>query len=486
MKNRIKQILAFVTVFLIFTTIVSVFACAKSEKTDDYKTGDIVIYGKYPQSKVEDRSLIKKLNDKAGSTSGWKSYDYYSGTGIVKETVTDEKTGKREEKIKDNTYDGKMVPGNYMRFTDIGLAGEKYRGVYFSYYRPEKTGDALVKEDFFRKDESDDKKKDKAKDAGKPTKSTTSQDDNGYNIDTVYWFKYEPVQWRVLDPNTGFVMCNSIIDSQAYNNYIFKFNKFSKPKNESDLEKYDVFFNNPGGKEKKYTTDYSTSSIREWLNNEFYNDAFDSKQQGNIKSVTLDNECRCSKAESKKWKVESKKTKDKVFLLSKDDISNENYRLKSIFFGDEKVRLLFGSDYAKCQGLRVNYSLENFLFTIEAYKNPITDENSSHWWIRMPTVSSHIHYVGYDGFFTASGEIENTSFTSVGVVPAMVLKDLSKTDRPDKTEIQNIFMNETLAKDNGKPVFITLIVVAVIIAVIILCCVLHYLKKIRKQHTDIC
>ncbi|MCQ2475981.1 MAG: hypothetical protein MJ173_08785 [Clostridia bacterium] len=78
-----------------------------------------------------------------------------------------------------------------------GSVPEKYRGVKFSTYRPCWTEDAST------------------------TSADTQQDDNGYTVGNTYWFKYEPLVWRVLDSSTGLVMCESIIDSQAYNNYIW-------------------------------------------------------------------------------------------------------------------------------------------------------------------------------------------------------------------------------------------------------------------------
>jgi len=72
--------------------------------------------------------------------------------------------------------------------------GLKYARVYFAQYMPYYT-------------------------TAPTTAEYSYQDDNGYNINTVYWFKYEPLQWFVLSNTNGelLVMANKILDSRAYN-----------------------------------------------------------------------------------------------------------------------------------------------------------------------------------------------------------------------------------------------------------------------------
>ena len=51
----------------------------------DYKTGEIIEFGSYPQSKVTDEATIAVLTASEAATSatgnGWISYNYYIGTG---------------------------------------------------------------------------------------------------------------------------------------------------------------------------------------------------------------------------------------------------------------------------------------------------------------------------------------------------------------------------------------------------------------------
>lgn len=254
-----------------------------------YKVGDIVEFGSYPQSKVTDSSLVSALNS---VSKNWVSYGYYSGTGCY---ATDYGTGYAT-----------MVQGDWMKYADFTYNGTKYRAVTFSQYRPSWTCNPSS--------------------AGK-----TDQDDNGYTLNNIYYFKYEPLKWRVLDPSTGFVLCESIVDSQAYNNTIYENGNY---------------WNNT--EHTQYANDYATSSIRAWLNDNFYNTAFSSSQKASILTSELDNKAYDSK-------YDSKTTYDKVFLLSYSEMQNTAYGFPANR-NPSPARQAKGTDYAKCQGLYVEPS----------------------------------------------------------------------------------------------------------------------------------
>ena len=44
------------------------------------------------------------------------------------------------------------------------------------------------------------------------------QDDSGYYTNTVYWFKFEPIKWKVLSESDGdaFLCADMIPDSQDF------------------------------------------------------------------------------------------------------------------------------------------------------------------------------------------------------------------------------------------------------------------------------
>ena len=270
----------------------SLFAPKAEALSPTHQVGDIVEFGSYPQSEVTDSSLVSALD---GVSKNWVSYGYYSGDGSNSDT---------------------MVQGDWMKYADFTYNGTKYRAVTFSQYRPSWTC--------------------------KPSSTYWSfQDDNGYTPNNIYYFKYEPLEWRVLDPATGLILCESIIDSQAYSNTIYKYG--TDPHHSS----FNAYWND--AEHTHYVNDYATSSIRAWLNDDFYNTAFSSSQKASILTSELDN-----KADSTSYsEYDSETTYDKVFLLSWSEMQNTAYG-----FSSSSARQAKGTDYAKCQGLLVKSSNE--------------------------------------------------------------------------------------------------------------------------------
>ena len=288
-KNRhiLCRALCIVLSLLMLLTVTPMTVFAEETESKTYKTGDIIEFGSYPQSEVTDSALKSALTAKAGSTDGWTSYDYYiSG-----------------------------AQSDYMKYTDVEYGGAKYRGVYFTQYRPSWTTDSS-------------------------STDNSCQDDNGYNTSTVYWFKYEPMKWQVLsfDKTTGnaVVLSKDIIDSQQY-------------------------YNNHNGRTiggvTVYPSNYEHSDIRAWLNGTFYDGAFSEKEKNAIIATTLDNS-----AYSEEYsQYDSNSTTDKVWLLSYDEAHNSEYGFDTAHRSDSETRMAQGSAYALCQGL-LKYSLNGNSF----------------------------------------------------------------------------------------------------------------------------
>ena len=319
------------------------------------KTGDIIKFGSYPQSKVTDEAIIDGLNSQSLS---WKSYNYYSGTG--------------------SWSDGNMTASDYMKYADIVFNGNKYRAVTFSEYRPYWTGYTS-------------------------STSNTYQDDNGYYTNNTYYFKYEPLKWRVLDASTGLIVCDSAIDSQAYNNYV--------------LYADSTYWGNSG--KDYYASNWENSSLRSWLNNEFYNTAFSEAQQAKIQKLTRENKSTYSST------YDSNPTSDKITLLSYNDVLNTSYGFSSSNSSDTE-RYRKGTDYAKCQGLYVYNSAGS------------SYDGNSWWWLRSPYNSRDASVVTNDGW--ASYSHYYVHYTSEGIVPALNLSQ-------SKIDTSSITMGEIAAED---------------------------------------
>ena len=252
-----------------------------------------------------------------------------------------------------------MKPSDYMKYADIVFSGNKYRAVTFSEYRPYCTG-------YTHSD-------------------GTYQDDNGYYTGNTYYFKYEPLKWRVLDASTGLVICDSAIDSQPYNNYIL----YSGSEYWGDSNK------------KHYASNWEYSSLRAWLNNDFYNTAFSKMQQERIKELTRENKSTYDS------KYDSNPTSDKITLLSYWDALNTSYGFSSSYNTNDTARQRKGTDYAKCQGLWV-------VSTSSSYSG------NSWWWLRSPRDSYYALDVDYEGW-ACNGYYYDVYGTSGGVIPALNL-----------------------------------------------------------------
>ncbi len=285
--------------------------------TYDSDNTNIIYFGSYPQSEVTDSSLKTILSNLSGTlpTSSnnynWSSYGYYI-------------SGNKS---------------NYMWYIDINYNNEKYRGVYFTSYRPTWITNSS-------------------------STNYSFQDDNGYYTSTVYWFKYEPIKWQILTKSNGkaFLLADIALDSQEY--YV-----------------------------SRSSNNYAYSTIRTWLNETFYNTAFNELEKGIILTTTVDNSASSTGYSSNSYACND--TKDKVFLLS--------YKEVTTYLTSNTLRIRKTTDYAKSQGC--------YSSTDSSYLG-----NTS-WWFRSPSkyYSYYARNFNYDGYIYYN----YVPITYYGVVPAL-------------------------------------------------------------------
>lgn len=339
MKKIISLVLAVILSF-------GVFSIRLNASASSYSTGDIITFGSYPQSLVSDPDLIEALNNQ---TINWVSYGYYSGEG----------------------KHGTMVKSDYMKYADVTYGGEKYRAVTFSQYRPRIT--------YF---------------SGNADNSV--QDTFGYTTNSVYWFKYESLEWVVLNPSSGLIICKDVIDSQPFCNTVYFTNNT-------------YYSNNPNS---QYINNFAYSSIRKWLNDDFYNCAFSTVQKNSISESYIDNSCY----DSEYSQFDALSTTDKVFLLSYDDYHNPAYGFEDDPNKSDAMRMGFATDYSKCQGLTVANS-----------SNGIANNA---WNVLLRTPGKHSRYVCASVVRgRLSGTTEDAYETDNGIRPAMQINfsSFSKT-----------------------------------------------------------
>lgn len=311
-----------------FTDMGVVPAFKFNPKTPALAKNSKIEFGSYPQSEVTDADEIAKL-ETASESYLWVSYKYYSGTG--------ERT------------DGEMEPGDFMLYKDFYSDGEMFRAVTFYAHRPSFGG-------------------------GLKEVAYSFQDENGYYPNKVYYFKYEPLTWHVLDPDEGYVMCENVIDSQAYQNYIIK--KDGSLYNSKDCT--------------NYVSDWETCTLRQWLNKTFYNTAFSREEKMLIGTTYLENN-----STDGTWL--STDTADKIFVLSYNDAVNSAYGFDSSNEAFDEARKIKGTTYSKCQGLYID------------------DEGVAYWWLRSPADSERVDFVSYFGWASPGAGVYGTG---MGVVPA--------------------------------------------------------------------
>ncbi|MGN0806065.1 MAG: DUF6273 domain-containing protein [Candidatus Coproplasma sp.] len=255
---------------------------------------DKIYFGSYPQDRVEEQSLLTAL-DSVLNESGWTSYGYYS---------------EGDE-------------SDIMSCQDVTLEGVKYRAVKIDECRPSRTD-------------------------GDSSASYTAE--NGYS-QGIYWFKFAPIEWRVLDYVNGEVLLNSVkcLDSQAFRNTVVK----------------DGLIYYADEAKTVYANNWENSDVRTWLNSSFLNTSFTDLEQDKIVAQTLDNRNTSFDATSK-YNSAQNATTDKVYLLSYSDILNADYGFPTSLVtgsGHASIEDLTvcktGTDYALCQGLRTSAQSSN-------------------------------------------------------------------------------------------------------------------------------
>ena len=161
-------------------------------------------------------------------------------------------------------------------------------------------------------------------------KVTAKPCDSGYTFSsgtsvtrgTVYYFKVEPIRWRILseDGDTALILCDSIIANKAFDNY-------------------------NGG---NYDNNYADSTIRAWLNDQFFSTAFTRLQRDLINTVLVDNSAASTGYSSNPNACED--TNDKIFLLSYKEVTNSAYGFASSEDTSDTARQMTASDYARATG----------------------------------------------------------------------------------------------------------------------------------------
>ena len=321
------------------------------------RDGDNIYFGYWPQTLERDENVIAKLNEMAGTPP--------------------------LPRDKENPYNWESHEGTtYMWQKIVIYNGTKYLGVQMNDYR-----------------------------ASGVYSLTSYIMKNGYFTFEVYWFKYEPIKWRILTTsgNSAYIMSDIALDS-------FSIQPDRKEENRDGL--YASYNNSTGVPDGTYANNWEYCFLRQWLNETFYNEVFNKLQKEIIQTTHLDNTARSSnpndypkyygygeKAGKNKFADQCKNTDDKIFLLSLRDITTTAYGFNKDVLAKDPARNLQATDFAKLHGAPMNTN----------------DKKYVTWYTRSPAPAN-----GNQGYATfvldrhAKGAIDSIDLVpDGGVVPAL-------------------------------------------------------------------
>lgn len=321
------------------------------------RDGDNIYFGYWPQTLERDETVVAKLNEMAGTPP--------------------------LPRDKENPYNWESHEGTtYMWQKIVIYNGTKYLGVQMNDYR-----------------------------ASGVYSLTSYIMKNGYFTFEVYWFKYEPIKWRILTTsgNSAYIMSDIALDS-------FSIQPNRKSEMRDDL--FAEYNNSTGVPDGTYANNWEYCFLRQWLNETFYNEVFNKLQKEIIQTTHLDNTARSSnpndypkyygygeKAGKNKFADQCKNTDDKIFLLSLRDITTTAYGFNKDVLAKDPARNLLATDFAKFRGSPMD----------------IYEEKYVTWYTRSPSPAN-----GNQGYATfvldrhQKGAIKSTSLTpDGGVVPAL-------------------------------------------------------------------
>ena len=359
------------------------FSCLKAEaKEITLKTPKI----KSVKLSKDGTSIIVTINKTNKDVEGYKVYIsgvydnslYQSKKEVFRNEIsfkdelaaTTKKPGTKKQTvtIKAENFSGyKSIPSGKYTIQVISYNKKKFGTTRYSEYSKEKTLKVSITE---------------TTGEGYKTKYDFSKVSKG---DTITFGAYEqdanikngqePIEWVVLSKTKSqlFVISKYALDSMPY-----------------DFEYKDVT--------------WETCSLRKWLNENFYNAAFNKEEKALIKTTTVEN------FDNPEYNTPAgNATKDKVFLLSMLDMIESDYGFSEKYDTYDQNRRCAPTAYAIARDIwcRLDYETKD-------------DEATCCWWLRSPgSDANRAADVGYLGYaYTDGGSVYNDDN---GVRPALYI-----------------------------------------------------------------
>lgn len=278
-------------------------------------------------------------------------FGFYPRRKVTSETALSDLGGYDDNEWTSAGYPISGTASDFMKYTEKEFIHNKYRGVYFTSYRP----NDLTSES---------------------SAENSNQDENGYSVNTVYWFRCEPIQWQILSEENGeaLIVSNYVLDSRYWQD-----------------------INAASG------NNYAKSEIRRWLNDDFLSMAFSPEQQALILPGEVDNSGLSTGKPDNMNACEN--TTDSIFLLSYAQANLLPDPNPDLF-----DRVFPATDYAMAMGVKTDKA--------DHTDDPVWTSHGA-WWLRSPTPfsSTDVKTVTPDGDYATA----SIGSTGGGVLPALKL-----------------------------------------------------------------
>lgn len=205
---------------------------------------------------------------------------------------------------------------------------------------------------------------------------TDTNDDAQFGDSQYRYFKWERIRWRVLanDGETLKVLADTGLDCQSYH-------------------------------EMGAPVTWADSSLRKWLNGEFYRTAFDSTEREAIVRQKVDNAAYADKNSA--GEAENN-TDDDVYIPSMQEMADLNYGFPANIQNPTPIRQMTASAYAYAMGAGLG-------------GEDGTGEQCCHWWLRSPAENEanpfrYAALIDHTGAFSMYGLVENKTRAVVPVL----------------------------------------------------------------------
>lgn len=241
---------------------------------------------------------------------------------------------------------------------------------------------------------------------------TTCTDGTVLQSGTVYYFKVEPIKWRVLNPDESgqkILLAENILTANIPYYGATSARTLSGNTIYANNYKYSNIRAYLNGTVNQFVTDGGTSNTYtvDWSGTGFLQTAFTESAQDLIATTTIDNSAESTSdatgSISKATSFVCDDTSDKIFLLSEKEATTTDYGFAGYrASGTDSARIREATDYAKA-----NYAYQS-----------VTSGYGCHWWLRSP----YNRYDSESRNVKNNGEAENdipVYNKYVGVCPAL-------------------------------------------------------------------